>query len=324
MSDLDLELNLDRVAEATRMVDPVFRDSPQFVDDRLCAAIGREVLVKVETVNPVGSFKGRGASYLAHRVARRHDRAAPTLVCATSGNFGVAVAYAGRAHGLGVHVFVPPDVNPAKRARMVACGAEVRAVTACDTDSVERTLRDHVGAEPGRMLVTGGEPEIAEGAATIGAELLTRAGNLDAVVLPVGGGALVTGVALWFAAHSPRTRIIGACAAGSPAVAASWRAGHPVSGAVETIAEGIAVDRPHPAAVRRLRAFVHDMVLVDDAAILRATSLIAGTLGLLVEPTGAVGLAAVAAGAGPGRRVATVLTGGAPRPELLPALLGLG
>lgn len=316
----DVDLDVNRIAQAARVIDPVLRDSPQFIDQQLCAALGRQVLVKVETVNPVGSFKGRGAAFLAHRLAEAGGPV-PTLVCATSGNFGLAVAYAGRARGMDVHVFVPPDVNPAKLARMTALGAEVRVVRD-EGDTVERTLREHVAADPGRMLVTGGEPEIAEGAATIGVELLA-AGPFDAVVLPVGGGGLVTGVARWLKEYAPQTRVIGVSAAGAPAMAASWRAGRPVPAGADTVAEGIAVHTPRPEAVRRMCALVNDMVLVRDADILRAARLVATTLGILVEPTGAVGLAAVAGNGVPGERIATVLTGGGPKPHLLPQLLDL-
>jgi threonine dehydratase len=321
------DLSLARIAEAARAVDPVFRDTPQYTDDQLNVELGRDVVVKVETVNPLGSFKGRGAAFFAHRLlaeCRRTGAEPPTLVCATSGNFGPAMAYAARARGLDVHVFVIPGVNPAKRARMAALGARVLELG----DGGWETLEAYAAAAPNRLLVTGAEPEIAEGAATIGVELLAAYGGesestLDAVVLPVGGGALATGVARWVKAHSPATRVVGAVAERSPATALSWRAGHPVSGPTGTVAEGIATEEPRPEVVRRLRELVDDMVLVADEEILHATGLAARTLGLWLEPTGAVGLAAVAGGDVPGRRVATVLTGAGPRSDLWQTILGI-
>ena len=116
-----VDLDVDRIAKAARTVDPVFRDSPQFVDEQLCAALGRQVLVKVETQNPLHSFKGRGAEWFAEQLelGRR-------VICASSGNFGQAMAYACRRRGIPVEVFVPADVNPVKAARIRALGAQVR------------------------------------------------------------------------------------------------------------------------------------------------------------------------------------------------------
>jgi threonine dehydratase len=307
-------LDLARIAEAARVIDPIFLSSPQFVDEQLCAALGRQVLVKVETVNPIGSFKGRGADLLVRRLAQE---CAPgrTVVCASSGNFGQAVAYAGRAHGFGVRVFVARDVSGAKRARMELFGATVTIVDG-DGAAAEQALSDHVAAHPDDVLIDGTEPEVAEGAGTIGMELLA-AGQPDTVVVPVGSGALITGVARWIKEYAPETRVIGVCPQGAPAIADSWRAGRPVTSDVDTIAEGIASWTPAPDIVARMQSLVDDVVLVSDAEILAATRLVARTLGLLIEPSGAAGVAAIAGQDVSGRMFATILTGAGPKPEIL-------
>lgn len=115
---MDIDLDLTRIEEAARIVDPAFRDSPQFVSGEMAAALGRDVIVKVETVNPLGSFKGRGADFLVRSLPR-----GSSVVCASSGNFGVALAYAGRTRGMGVHVYVSPGISPGRRARMQSLGA---------------------------------------------------------------------------------------------------------------------------------------------------------------------------------------------------------
>jgi len=304
------DLSLARIDEATRAIDPVFRDTPQFVEESLCAALGREVLVKVETANPVRSFKGRGADFfMAGFDARRR------IVCSSSGNFGQAMAYAGRRRGVGVHVFTPADVNPTKLERMRAFGARV-TVVGRDSAECQEAAMSHADATPGSVFVLDGkERAIAEGAGTIGVELL-RAGPLDAIVLPVGDGALITGVARWVKAHSPGTRMIGVCASGSPSMALSWKAGVPVcTEESSTIAEGIEVRTPVPESVARLHALVDEMVLVDDEDLIDAMRLAARTLGLVLEPSGAAGLAAIRVHELAGERLATVLTGGNLRPE---------
>jgi threonine dehydratase len=147
------------------------------------------------------------------------------------------------------------------------------------------------------------------------------AGPFDTVVIPVGDGALITGIARWIKAHAPDTRVVGVCASGAPCMALSWRARTPVSTErSDTIAEGIEVRVPVPESVARLVALVDDMVMVDDDDLLQAMQLSAQTLGLLLEPSGAAGLAAIRVHDLPGDRLATVLTGSNVRPEHLRGL----
>jgi threonine dehydratase len=304
-----LDVTLAHIEEAAKTIDPIFLNTPQFVDDQLCAALGRRVLVKVETANPVRSFKGRGADFVMGRLDTRKR-----VVCSSTGNFGQAMAYAGRRRGIAVEVFVPADVNPVKFARMKAFGARV---TAAGEDSA----RSYAASTPECVLIEDGkDAAIAEGAGTIGVELL-QADPIDTIVLPVGDGALIAGVARWIKEHSPKTRIVGVCARGAPCMALSWRAGKPVStDRSDTVAEGIAVRLPIAESVVRLQALVDDMVLVDDSDLLEAMRLAARTLGLLLEPAGAAGLAAIRVCDLPGERLATVLTGSNLRPEQLRGL----
>lgn len=293
------DLDLTRIEGASRTADPAFRDSPQFISEPLCAALGRQVVVKIETTNPLGSFKGRGASFLVRSLP-----AGSTVVAASSGNLGLALAYAVRARGMSAHVYVPPGISPARLARMRGLGAEV---TVAGGDAAQ-AARAHVASRPGCVLANN-HPAVAEGAGAIGLELL-RAGRLDAVVLPVSDGTLVTGVGRWVKARSPATRIIGVCPAASPAVALSWQAGRVVRAEPgSTIADGLATSEPAPEAVHRMRQVVDDMVLVPDSALLDAMRLAARTLGVLIEPSAAAGLAAIACHDVPGATLATVLTG---------------
>jgi threonine dehydratase len=118
-----------------------------------------------------------------------------------------------------------------------------------------------------------------------------QADPIDTLVLPVGDGALIAGVARWIKEHSPKTRIVGVCASGAPCMALSWRAGKPVpTDRSDTVAEGIAVRLPIAESVVRLQALVDDMVLVDDSDLLEGMRLAARTLGLLLEPADAAAL----------------------------------
>ncbi|QBI52806.1 threonine ammonia-lyase [Streptomonospora litoralis] len=299
-----------RIETASRTVDPVFLNTPQIFDHSLSRSLAREVLLKVETLNPVRSFKGRGADFLLRDTDEKR-----ALVCASAGNFGQAVAYAGRGRGLPVHVFAAETANPRKIARMRELGARV-VVGGADFDAAKQAAAEYAdGREDCVYVEDGYQPQIAEGAGTIGVEIAPL--ELDAVVLPVGNGALISGVGRWLKDYSPDTKVVGVCSAGAPAMAHSWRSGMPVSTErVDTAADGLAVRVPVPAAVEWMGAVVDDVVLVDDEELYTALRLLRDTLGLIVEPSAAAGVAAIAARDLPGARVGTVLTGSNFAPDL--------
>jgi threonine dehydratase len=296
-----VDLSLERIVAAQEEIDPVFLDTPQFVDDRLSAPLGREVLVKVETLNPIGSFKGRGTWLLA-----RELDPARAWVCATAGNFGQGLAYAARERGARADVFVSADVSPAKVERMRALGARVEA-----SERPDSAAREHAEDNGGILVKDGLHPAIAEGAGTIGVEL-GRARPVDTVIVQLGDGALISGVARWLKATDASPRVVGVCASGAPAMAHSFAADRPMSVTGSgTIATALAITDPVPESLARIAALVDDIVLVDDDDLRRAMKLIAGTLGVVVEPAGAAGIAALArhAEAIPGDSVAVLLTG---------------
>jgi threonine dehydratase len=299
---LEVDLSPARIEAAVGQIDPVFLDTPQFVDDHLSSELGRKLLVKVETLNPIGSFKGRGTSVLARELDPQR-----IWVCSTAGNFGQGLAYAARERGTTVHVFVSPAVPAAKVARMRRLGALVEV-----RDRAEAAAREHAAAGEDRLLVVDAlGPAMAEGAGTIAVELAV-AGGLDVAVVQLGDGALISGIACWLKTVAPRTRVVGVCASGAPAMARSFAAGRAI--AVEgtgTIATALAITEPIPESVARVTALVDDVVLVDDDDLRGAMQLIADSLGVLVEPAGAAGIAALARhGAGiAGERVAVILTG---------------
>jgi threonine dehydratase len=298
------EISLARIEAAAQLIEPQFRSTPQYVDPQLSRAVGREVMVKVEVANPLGSFKGRGVDFFV-----RELEPGPRLVCATGGNFGQALAYAGRRHGFPVDVFVSANLDAGKLERIRALATEVRVLEGEDEDAKE-AAREYAAADAGLLFVEDGrEVAIAEGAGTIGVELVAAA-SLDTLVIQVGDGALIGGVARWVKEHSPNTRIVGVCPSGSPAMALSWREGRPVTTArADTIASALATRSPVPESVARVRPLVDDFVLVDDADMVEAMRIIADTLGILVEPAGAAGLAAILRYDIPGERLAVLLTG---------------
>ena len=313
-------LSLERIREAAAIIDPVFTDSPQFLCEGLSRRLNLRLVCKVETVNPIRSFKGRGADYLLHRLGV----ADAPLACASAGNFGQGLAYAARRRGLPLHVFAATGANPLKIERMRDLGARVH-LAGGDFDAAKAHAREVAAARGWRFVEDGAEAAIAEGAGTIAVELTRWLEPFDAVVVPVGNGALINGIGRWLKTHAPTTRIIGVCAAGAPTMARSWQAQLPLpTAAVATVADGIAVRVPVPAAVAEMVRTTDDVVLVGDDTIREAMRLLFHELGLVVEPAGAAGLAGVLVLRDQLRDqlVATPLCGGNVAPEHLRRLLG--
>jgi threonine dehydratase len=300
-----LDLSPERIAAAAERIDPVFLNTPQFVSPELSAALQREVVIKNETLTPIGSFKGRGTWLLARRLDVRK-----TWVCSTAGNFGQGLAYAARARDTTVDVFVSADVPATKAQAMRELGAHVTT-----SELPGRAAREHAAASEDRELVVDGlYPEMAEGAGTIAFEL-----EALGPIVKIGDGALASGIACWLKHKRPQARIIGVCASGAPAMARSFAAGHVVSTPdTHTIATAIAISEPIPESLARVSALVDEIVLVDDDDLRSAQQLILEELGTAVEPAGAAGVAALTRHGDrlPSGRTAVLLTGaGTPRPS---------
>ncbi|RIH87232.1 threonine ammonia-lyase [Calidithermus roseus] len=303
------------IEAASHLIDPVFLNTPQFLADSLSAELGVELVVKVETVNPIRSFKGRGADYFMQQHVEARGPA--PVVCASAGNFGQGMAYAARKHGVPLTVFASVNANSLKLERMRALGAELR-LEGEDFDAAKLAAKAYA-AQSGAIFVEDSrdvEPTI--GAGTIGLELLRYPQPLDALLVPLGNGALLAGVGHWVKAQRPQVQVIGVCAAGAPAMEQSWRSGRLVTHErIHTIADGIGVRLPVPEALEDLRDVVDDILLVEDALTLEAMRLLHRHLGLVVEPSGAVGVGALLAHGARfrGQRVATVLCGGNLTPQ---------
>lgn len=305
--------SIDRIREAAEVVDPVFLNSPQYANEPISAELGFATVLKIECVNPIRSFKGRGSDYLLHRVQPPAGR----IVCASAGNFGQGMAFAARKHGFRLKVFAAENASPMKVERMRALGAEV-VLQGIDFDAAKEAARSHAEKTGAMFIEDGGLAPIAEGAGTIALELTRSREALDAILVPLGDGALVTGIAAWMRHASPRTRIIGVVAEGANAMELSWRANKVVSiERVDTIADGIAVRVPVATAVGDVRQAVDDVMHVSDREMIDGMRVLFRDAGLIVEPAGAAGMAAAkkARNELAGTRTAVIVTGGNISPE---------
>lgn len=288
MTQSTRRLSIERIEQANKIIDPVFLNSPQFVCEPLSEALGKRLALKIETLNPIRSFKGRGADFLVSQV-KNSDR----LVCASAGNFGQAMAYACRKRGLNLTIYASTHANPLKVERMRLLGATV-ILRGKDFDAAKQEAKRAALEQNHRFIEDSRDIETAEGAGTIGLEWLNFPEPLAALLIPLGNGAMINGIATVMKARSPKTRIIAIQAAGAPAMIQSWRAGQVIiHEQIHTIADGIGVRVPVPEALEDMRGLVDDAILVSEDAIVKAMRLLHCHAGIVVEPSGAVGVAAI-------------------------------
>jgi threonine dehydratase len=297
-----MRLDLDRIRAARQEIDPVFLDSPQYECDALGRALGCTVTIKLETANPVRSFKGRGTELVAGRL----DGTA--AVCASAGNLGQALAWSGRKRGLDVTVVASRRAPAVKLDRIRALGATLELV---DGDfELARERAAGIARERGIRLVEDSlDVETCEGAATIGLELPSA----DAVLIALGGGAMATGVGYVVKALRPDVEVVCVQPTGAPAMTRSWHRRRVVTtDLADTIADGVAGRFPIAAVLDDLLVVADDAVLVEEASIVAGMRMLLEHAGLVVEPSAALGVAAMIENRErfAGRHVVTIVCGG--------------
>lgn len=297
----DPELEADAIRVAHSQIHPAFRNSPQFVHEGLSDLVGIDVALKVETVNPIRAFKGRGTwlaiAGLAGEGTIGPDRA---VVAASTGNFGQGVAFAARAHGIPAVIFADEHANPVKLDRMRGFGATV-IQEGRDFDAARAASEAYAGAHGAFLLLDGADPRVAAGAATLALEVTDgiAASDLPATAtayVPLGNGALIAGVGAWLRSAAPGSRIVGVAAAGAPSMVLSWQAGALVETAeAATYAEGIACRVPIPEALDMMVGRVDEVVLVSEAELRAAESQLTTATGITVEGAAAASWAGLLA-----------------------------
>jgi threonine dehydratase len=266
---------------------------------------GIPLVLKLELFQHAGSFKPRGA--FANLLLRKVPAAG--VVAASGGNHGAAVAYAAMRLGVRAKIFVPTVASPAKIRRIREYGADL--VVGGDRYADALAASEAWTADSGAMPVHAfDQPETLLGQGTVGLELEAQAPALDTVLVAVGGGGLIGGIAAWYAG---RVKVVGVEPEGAPTLAQALRAGRPV----DAEAGSIAADSLAPRRVGELmfpiaQAYVDRVALVSDAAIRHAQEALWGAARVVAEPGGAAALAAVLGGGyapAPGERVGVVLSG---------------
>jgi threonine dehydratase len=298
----------DEISATYHTIRPYIRRTPVI---QLEAGELPPVTLKLEQLQCAGSFKARGA--FTNLLLR--DVPPAGVVAASGGNHGVAVAYAAHRLGVAARIFVPTVSAPAKMERIRQLGADL-VVTGDRYADALAAAQDWVNSSGALSVHAFDQRETLLGQGTLALELEDQAAGVDTVLVPVGGGGLIGGIAAWFGGtgpETPKTRVIGVEPDDAPTLTRARAAGRPA----DAPAEGIAADALAPRRVGELvfpitQAYVEDVVLVDDAAIVTAQRALWQTARIAAEPAASVGIAALLAGAykpAPGEHVAVVISG---------------
>jgi threonine dehydratase len=305
-------ITLDDVLSARQRIAPHIRQTPFMTASRLGDAAKVALSLKCESFQKTGSFKVRGAlNAILGMSAEKKKRGVITV---SAGNHAQAVAYAASIAGVSSTVVMPETASKLKVAASRGYGAEVVLHGPSGIEAFARARE--LEAERGLVFVHPFEDvAVVAGAATVGLEILEQAdAPIDVVVVGVGGGGLISGVAASIKAKSPRTRVVGVEPEGAAVMRKSLDAGHATRlDRIDTIADGLAAPMAGNLTYAMVKALVDDVVLVTDEEIKQAMRDLMLLAKLVVEPAGAAAVAAITAGrigAKPGTRVVAIVSGG--------------
>jgi threonine dehydratase len=307
-STVDRTVELNDIVAARKRIQTSVKRTPSVSATRIGELFGVDLYVKAELLQKTGSFKVRGVfNALLTLDSAARDRG---VVSMSAGNHAAALAYGAREIGTAATIVMPTGASLAKVDATQSYGGEV-----IQTERPLVEVMTEVRSERGLTLIHPfDDPAIIAGAGTVGLELIEDTPDLDAVIVPVGGGGLISGVATAVKGRSPSTRVIGVEPETANACSRGLAAGHPVPlHHPRTVADGLAAPFVGEHNLRHIQRRVDEMVVVSDKQIERALCLIYERTKFAVEPAGAAGIAALLSGALnlPERaRVIVVLSGG--------------
>ena len=317
-------VTLEQIRAARKRLTSVVQATPLQPSRAVSSVAGATTFLKCEHLQRTGSFKLRGAyNRIVTLSQEERDRG---VVCASAGNHAQGVALSAQLTGARARVFMPAGAPLPKVTATRDYGAQVTLVDG-GVDVALDAAQVHA-RESGATLVHPFEhPGVIAGQGTLGLDVIDELPDAGTVIVPVGGGGLISGVAAAVKARRTATRVIGVQSEQAAAVPASLAAGHPVRVEVgDTIADGIAVSQPGELTLAHISALVDDVVTTSDEAIVRAVLLLAERAKQVVEPSGAAGLAALLWGDIPGvvEPVVVLLCGGNVDPLLLARIIQSG
>ncbi|MTE24362.1 threonine ammonia-lyase [Microbacterium sp. ZXX196] len=326
MTDVEMP-SLEEFAEAARGLAPVIERTPIQASQHLSEVLGEEVILKLENLQRTGSFKVRGATHrLSRLTAEERSRG---VVAASAGNHAQGVALAAQQLGIPATIYMPLGVPVPKLLATRGYGAEV-VLEGATVEVGLRLAAEHAEREGAVLIHPFDHRDIIVGQGTLGLELLEQAPDVETIITGIGGGGLISGVAAAAKAKARAEgrdiRIIGVQAENAAAYPPSLEAGAPVSVTTQpTIADGILVARPGDLPFQLIHELVDEVVTVSDDDIARALLSLLERAKQVVEPAGAVGVAAILAGKVRAQgKTAVILSGGNIDPLLLQRVVSHG
>jgi threonine dehydratase len=297
------------VLRARKVIAPYLSRTPLINYAALGELTGARVLVKHENCQPVGVFKVRGGINLVSQLSLEEKQRG--VIAASTGNHGQSVAYAAKVFGVAARVLVPENANPVKVASMRSLGAEV-LFYGQDFDAAREHCEDLARRSNLRYIHSGNEPLLIAGVATAALEIIEDLPEVDAMIVPVGGGSGAAGACIVAKTINPRIQVIGVQAEQAPAAYKSWRAKRLVEDKMETAAEGLATRSAFELPQKILWEQLDDFILVSEDEIRRAIAIFVDKAHTLAEGAGAASLAGLIKLGDrlAGRTVALMLSGG--------------
>ncbi|RSM59186.1 pyridoxal-5'-phosphate-dependent protein [Amycolatopsis sp. WAC 01376] len=313
-------VTIDDIRDAAARLAGVAHRTPVVRSRTLDDLVGAEVFIKCENLQRVGAFKFRGAYNAASRLSP--EQLAKGIAAYSSGNHAQAVALAARELGSSAVILIPEDTPQSKKDATAGYGAEIVTYDRYTGDRV--AIGEALAAERGLALIPPYEhPHVIAGQGTAALELLEDTDSLDTLVVPVGGGGLIAGSSTAAKAVRPGIRVVGVEPAAGDDTKRSLDAGERVSIPVpRTIADGQAAEIPGELTFSINRKLVDDIALVTDDEVRDAMRFAFERLKLVIEPSGATGLAALLSGRIPvSGRVGVIISGGNVSPERFAELI---
>jgi threonine dehydratase len=311
--------DLADVLAARQRIAPYLGPTPLYRYPALDAMTGAHLWVKHENHQPIGAFKIRGGVNLVSQLTADERRRG--VISASTGNHGQSVAYAADLFGVHAIICMPEQANPVKVESMRALGAEV-IFHGRDFDEAREYCEKQAAGHRYRYIHSGNEPALIAGVGTYTVEILEARPDIEAIVVPVGGGSGAAGACVVAKAARSSIEVIGVQSEAAPAAYRSWRARSLAEATMGTFAEGLATRTAFELPQRILWELLDDFVLVSEDALRTATRVMIEKTRNLVEPAGAAAFAAVLAGPErfAGREVAVICSGGNISPAQLTAL----
>ncbi len=319
-----MDLELKEIELAAKRLEPTIHRTKIESSKTFSTMTGGEIYLKFENQQKTGSFKIRGASNKIAALAERGE--ITSAVASSAGNHAQGVAYASHVHGIPATIVMPKSTPIAKVSATQGYGAKVVLYGDCYDDAYNKAveIQEKEGAT---FLHPFDDFEVMAGQGTIGIEILEDLPTVDMVIVPAGGGGLLSGVAACIKQINPRVQIVGVQAEGAPAIKQSFKKDKSVtSDSVTTIADGIAVKTPGENTMKMINKYADDIVTVSDAEISEAILLLLERTKQVVEPAGATPLAAVLNGKVDvkGKKVVCVLSGGNVDVSFIQRIIDLG